>query len=295
MESPKFLGSMRGHAGAIYALGHSDDLLFSGAGDGMLGSWFIDTLEPSPFSVNVGSPIFSVATHGDLVIIGQGKGGIHIVDRKTKKEVRLIEIHQQGVFDLLVDSENNLMYSAGGKGSVGVFDLDDFRLKIQIPVSEKKIRRFALSPDAKKLFVGSSDGYLYIYDTEYMNELSQFKAHEGGVYGIVFDSSGNLISTGRDGHIRSWNWDENGFCESWKIPAHNYAIYNMVKISGSGYATASRDKQVKIWSEEDWTRPIRLVDSGSTTHKSSVNTLLSLNNRLFSAGDDKVIKAWDVQ
>ncbi len=294
MDSPKFLGSMRGHAGAIYALGSSENLLFSGSGDGMLGSWYIDTLKPSPFSVNVGSPIYALATHGDLVIIGQGRGGIHVVDRKAKKELRLIEIHQQGVFDLLVDTENSHLYSAGGKGSIGVFDLDDFRLKIQIPISDKKIRRLAISPDSKKLYIGSSDGYLYIYDTEYMNELAQFRVHDGGVYGIVLDQNGELITTGRDGHIRSWASTSETYSSAWAVPAHNYAVYDISKLSDTTYATASRDKQVKVWSESNWKSPQRLIESGMTTHKSSVNTLLHKNGILFSAGDDQVIKAWEV-
>lgn len=79
-----FIKSLVGHGAPIYKLAAENGVLFSGSGDGMVASWDAETLESLPFSVKVGLPVYAILVHGDLILIGQGHGGIHVVDRSAE-------------------------------------------------------------------------------------------------------------------------------------------------------------------------------------------------------------------
>ena len=159
--------TLKGHVSGIYKLIVEDNLLFSASGDGMLAAWDLSTFQPAPFSVKVGLPIYSAAILKNLMLIGQGQGGIHVIDRVTKQEIKHLKYHEKGVFDILYNSESNHFYSTGGGGSLSVFDGDDFSLQIQIPLSDGKLRRLLLTDDKKHLIVTASDGNIHVLDTAY--------------------------------------------------------------------------------------------------------------------------------
>lgn len=287
----KFLKSLTGHIAPIYKLATEDGVLFSGSGDGMVASWDAKLLEPLPFSVKVGLPVYAILVHEDLILIGQGHGGIHVVDRKTKKEIRHLKFHEKGVFDICFNPATGHFYSTGGGGSLAVFDTD-FNLVMPIALSATKLRRLSLSDDGRNLLVSSSDGYVHQIDTEYFNQMASFKAHEGGTYALLRLSDGRLLTGGRDAHLRLWKLNSEGWQADGHIEAHNYAIYDALALDSTHFATAARDRIVKIWDIKDLHNPTRLVHTGKTTHKNSANTLCKIGERLFTAGDDKVINVW---
>ncbi len=289
----KFLKSLTGHTAPIYKLAAENGVLFSGSGDGMLASWDSESLKPLPFSVKVGLPVYAILIHGDLILIGQGHGGIHVVDRKTKQEIRHLKFHEKGVFDIGFNAVTGHYYSTGGGGSLAVFDTD-FNLVMSIPLSANKLRRLSLSAAGHNLFVSSSDGYVHQIDTEYFNQLASFKAHQGGTYALLRLSNGRLLTGGRDAHLRFWKKNAEGWKPDGKIEAHNYAIYDAIALDEVHFATAARDRIVKIWDTTDLQNPIRLIHTGKTTHKNSANTLCKIGDRLFTAGDDKVINVWGI-
>ena len=78
------------------------------------------------------------------------------------------------------------------------------------------------------------------------------------------------------------------------IPAHNYAIYEIgFDPTGKYFATASRDKTVKIWDYNSMGVIERLAGNDGKGHINSVNTLLWMKNgTLLTAGDDRAIQSW---
>ncbi|HZH55358.1 MAG TPA: WD40 repeat domain-containing protein, partial [Sphingobacteriaceae bacterium] len=80
---------------------------------------------------------------------------------------------------------------------------------------------------------------------------------------------------------------------------HMFAIYSMeFHPNLPVFATASRDKSVKIWSAEDFRLLKSLsIEKGWEAHRLSVNALTWHPNgdQLFTTGDDKVIMVWDVK
>jgi len=123
--------TLQGHISGIYKLLVEGDILYSASGDGMLAAWDLKTFEPAPFSVKVGLPIYAAAIQASTMLIGEGHGGIHIIDRKSKKEVRHLKFHEKGVFDILYNPLYNQYYTTGGGGSLAVFDgmISNFKFK----------------------------------------------------------------------------------------------------------------------------------------------------------------------
>ncbi len=292
-------GMLTGHAGPIYTLAFrkDDQRLYSGSSDGIVAAWDLSIMQAASFSIKVGEPVLALSFHGSNMLIGQMAGGIHVIDLEERRELKHLKNHVKGVFDLCTLPERGLHAVAGGDGVLSVIDAFDFSCKLLLPLSEHKLRKTFFDTRFDRLLVGSSDGFIYVLEPEYFNELSRFEAHSGGVYDILPFGKSGVITGGRDAHLRFWNYDlhSSQFTEVKSIPAHNYAIYSIA--SGGEdqvFATASRDKLVKIWNPKDWKSPQRLGRSGLQGHSHSVNKVLfeSATGRLFSAGDDRSIQVW---
>jgi WD40 repeat protein len=184
----------------------------------------------------------------------------------------------------------------GGDGVLSIVDSSDFALRWSLPLSEDKLRSAILDADGERLLVGSSDGHIRILETEYYNVLSEIKAHEGGVYDMAWLAEEKLLTAGRDGHIRVWNYSNGEIVEKQAIPAHNFAIYSIdVSPSGKYFATGSRDKTVKIWDPEDLSNPLRISRKGPIGHTHSVNVVRWINDGLLlSVGDDRDLHFWSI-
>src|SRR5690606_5451891 len=105
-----------------------------------------------------------------------------------------------------------------------------------------------------------------------------------------------LLSGGRDAHIRVHDSFKGTELRDW-IP-HWFAIYAIAyQPGGKLFATASRDKSIKLWSAEDF-RLLKVLhkDRGLDAHSHSVNTLIwsPSGHRLYTAGDDRRIKVWNL-
>lgn len=287
-----------GHAAAVYALclDESGSRIFSGSADQMVGAWNSKELEADGFSVKLEAPVFALYKSGNLLFVGQGLGGVHIIDLASKQEVRHLKYHTRPIFDITAHPTQSFLYFSGGDGVLSIVNSSDFSLSWSLPLSEDKLRSICLNSAADKLFVGSSDGYIRILETDYYNVLDEIKAHEGGVYDMGWMSANVLLTVGRDGHIRVWKYVDKKLVEKESIPAHNFAIYSIdISPSGQYFATASRDKTVKIWSLKDLKNPLRISRKGGEGHTHSVNRVKWISDSLLvSAGDDRELHVWSI-
>ena len=92
-------------------------------------------------------------------------------------------------------------------------------------------------------------------------------------------------------------WDAKSFTLIKSLPAHNFAIYSIDFSKDERYfATASRDKTIKIWDADELEFLLRLDREKNAGHAFSVNKVLwsRKENLLLSCSDDKSIKLWSV-
>ncbi|MGY6560580.1 MAG: WD40 repeat domain-containing protein [Luteibaculaceae bacterium] len=295
----ELVGRMKGHGGGIFDLlwNAVPNTLLSASADGFIAGWDVEKAAASSFSVKVGEPVYSLAyaKKSSLLFAGTGKGHLHIIDLQHKNELKNYELHNRlPIFNICILENIGFFATAGGDGIVHIFELDTLALRLSIPFAKGKIRGMYYTEAYNLLFVAHANGYIYVLETQFFNEVSSFKAHQDSVYHFALYSN-KLISAGKDAHLNVWDI-ENNFSLIESIPAHNFGIYKAVyNPSGTILATASRDKTVKIWENDNLKKPIRLNFDSFKVHRYSANTVCWINDStLASAGDDKEVYLWKI-
>jgi WD repeat-containing protein 61 len=288
---------LTGHAAGVYDLapGTANHMVFSASGDGFIATWNILLHRQEPFSIRIGKPVYSLLhdAEGQRLWAGTGHGPLHIVNLKERTEEKLIDLHEKGVFRLMLHPMKRHLYSLGGDGVLCIWEADSLRLLLSYKISEEKLRDAALSPDGRFLAIGGSDGRIRLFETEFYNEIRTWEAHKEGVVSLLFHPQKPiLMSGGKDAMLRLWRTDSD-FAPFMEIPAHNFSIYDL-KISPDHQilATASRDKTIKLWNPATMDALQKMDRPAAGGHTHSVNRLLWVGDKLISAGDDRRIIIW---
>ena len=108
---------------------------------------------------------------------------------------------------------------------------------------------------------------------------------------LVFKTNQNILySGGKDALLKVFNLSLNHTNKI--IPAHNYAIYDIIQLNKSIILSCSRDKTIKVWDKKNMSIISRL-DHNSNGHKHSVNNIIKYKNDMFfSCSDDGTIILW---
>ena len=295
------IAALTGHEGSIYTLymPTEGDTIYSAGGDGMVVAWDLKTPGDGQLLARVPSHVFSMLQlPGGLLLLGQLQGGIHVVDPKSRQEVKHLALHKGGVFDIQPAPGKQVFYAAGGDGVLSVWDVGSFELKQQLPISQESLRSIQFALDGKTLAIGSSDNRVYILQTGSLAVLDVLEGHENSVFCAQFAGGHEyLLSGSRDAHFHVWKPGKK-YQLYRRIPAHRFTI-NSIAVSpdGSMFATAGRDKEIRIWDATsfDLLKVINQEKYGG--HVNSVNKVLwvSFNNYLISASDDRSLMIWDIE
>lgn len=285
-----------GHASGIYDLIKlSDKTFLSASGDRLVVSWNMDHPEQGNLIARASDSIYSICylENKNELLIGQAKGEVHVIDLSNNQEKRLLKVNEKGVFSILENKVKSKVYVLGGDGVFSVLSSSDYSLIFQQKISSMKVRSVFFDETLNRTYVGCGEGILYVFDDNtmeliYTNQLSKqgFSINE-----ITNYTDEIILCGGRDAHLR---WVDKKDCTIVNdIPAHNYAIYKIIfSPDRKLFATASRDKTLKIW-DTNSNQVLQRIEQGNEGHLNSVNTLLWMdNNTLISAGDDRSINIW---
>lgn len=288
------------HSAALYAIapGSTPGTVFSGGSDKVVAQWQLENAEVLPFAIRTEETIYSLCNIQDeLLCIGTIQGSIHVIDLASKTELKHLKKHEEGIFHLEYDSVHGRLYAASADGSVSIWNTRDWSLLWHLQLGSGKVRRVALNQDASLVAITGGNGKLFVLETFEHRIIHEIQAHEMSTNSISFLGDSHLISGGKDAYLRRWNLHEGMKLEQ-EIPAHNFAIYDVVVNSDQGWiATASRDKTVKIWDLELKNKPIRLDRAKSQGHINSVNRLqwLAEEGLLISCSDDRSLITWEIE
>src|SRR6478735_5254138 len=93
-----------GHRGSIFSLckGLEPHTFFSGADDGYVVEWNQQTKADGKLIVQVKRPVYSMLldTQRQWLFCGTASGNLHVVDLAAGNEIRNIEAHTLGIFDI---------------------------------------------------------------------------------------------------------------------------------------------------------------------------------------------------
>lgn len=290
-----------GHQGSIYAL--CDDLqggFFSGGGDRIVARWSIDEPADGELIARAEDAVYSLCLIPETgkLLIGTGKGSMHIIDLQAGREERLLQLHTSAVFSITLSADGRFCCTTGGDGLLNILNTADFSVEHRLRLTEKKLRALVFHPSLPMALAGCGDGSIAVIETDEWNIQQRFQAHQQdfSVNCICFSPDGKYFLSGsRDAHLHLYETGSLHLLKS--IPAHNYAIYAIsFDPSGKYFATASRDKTVKLWDFASMEVITRLEGSDGKGHINSVNSLLWMKNgSLLTAGDDRAIQLFQTE
>lgn len=315
------IAQLNGHQGSVFALtqGKTPQYVLSGAGDGWIVEWDLDKPDMGKLLAKVDSNIFSLLYLSDLncLVAGNMNGGVHFVDLNNPENNKNIAHHAKGVFDMqFID---NQLFTIGGEGVITKWSIEEGRSIESFQLSNKSLRSMDYSLEKQELAIGASDGCIYFLNQKLHLKKTIKNAHDNSVFSVKYAlDSEYLISGGRDALIKIWQSDKNydhfpsketqtfGVEE---VSAHLYTVNAIAfhPLDPQIFATASRDKTIKIWSiqmdtdnENSGMPKVALLKVINTVryggHLNSVNSLFwtPYNNWLISGSDDRSLMVWDI-
>ena len=155
--------------------------------------------------------------------------------------------------------------------------------------------------------IGGSDGLIWRLDSR-GDILKRWEANSPSVFCLAEDSQGDIVSGGRDA-LLMWMGEDGELRQ--EVKAHLFTIHALAGSDLGWLASGSMDKTVKIW-DRNTGELLKVIDREkypSRGHSHSVNALCwlapaqsgpnanletGLRRLLASAGDDKIIRVWEV-
>ena len=282
-----------GHAGAVYTGAVDQNFLYSGSADRYVTRWNIENGEQDKFAIKMDQSVYALEFISDNILaVGLSSGSFYLFDIVAKKELRHFVQHIKAIFSITSNSIKNQFYVGDADGNLSVWNSKTLELLIYIPLDCGKIRDIQINDNGELISVSCQDGTTRIFETVGFNEIVTLNTHNGGSTVSCFDFNypQQILTGGKDAYLSLWNWETSNLIKN--IPAHNYVVYDICFLDSDFFATASRDKTIKIWDAKTQ-QVVQRLDAKLGGHKHSVNKLVKLNDEMFASfGDDKKIIIW---
>ncbi len=300
---------LEGHKQGVYALLHlrGSSVIVSAGGDGSVVKWDLAAANlPGAIAAGVlfaqlPEPVFCLMEGLDGVIWAGTQGGL-VFKLVSGEAPRMIKLGTSSVFFISRWMDGRI---AVGLGSGELVFLDDELQLLDRKSLGKKSLRCCLG---ERGLIGGSDGLIWRLNAR-GDILKRCEANSPSVFCLAEDSQGDIVSGGRDA-LLMWMGEDGELRQ--EVKAHLFTIHALAGSDLGWLASGSMDKTVKVW-DSNTGALLKVIDREkypSRGHSHSVNALCWLalakpgstnanvgtNPRrlLASAGDDKIIRVWEV-
>lgn len=283
---------LSGHRDSIYALCLVDaETVLTGSADGMVVKWRPFESTDGVLIMQLSKPVYCLHALPDgRVLAGSADGVIYILEDAATGQVRAIQAHEAGIFDLKPYGEGWL--SASGDGTVAHWD-SDFKLLHRYPVSSKSIRTLLPMADGS-ICCGSSDWLVYRIIPG-LKEYETFDGHQQSVFALATNGENSgIFSAGRDAQIIRRSASGRAIEI---LPAHLYSIHHLaMHPEGKWMLSCSMDKTIKLWQCEPF-KLLKVIDhERHQSHTNCVNKVLWIDaNHFISCADDRTALVFQLE
>jgi WD40 repeat protein len=285
------------HVQAIYALetDESKKRLYSAGSDRLVIERNLDDPDKITVIAQASAVVYALHLLADknTLLIAQRDGVLHFLDVDKKVLIKSLKISEKEIFAVRQLPGTEEIIICCGDGKVLRCRTTDYSIINADSSSDKSARCISVHPHKKEIAIGYSDNSIRVFD-HHLKLLYTIEAHASSVFSLAYAEDGMLYSGSRDAHLKVWNSDTDYALVNDIIP-HLYTINDIQFYPGKNiFATASRDKSIRIW-ETGTLKLLRSIDKEkSDGHSHSVNKIkwIPSQNILISAGDDSKLIVW---
>ncbi|KAB8356369.1 hypothetical protein FH972_023953 [Carpinus fangiana] len=246
--------------------------LASGGGEGNVQLWSLNSETPLSTLSGHSNRVCRVEFHpsGKYLASASYDTTWRLWDVNTSTEILLQEGHSREVYTVSFNGDGSLLAS-GGLDSLGrIWDLRTGRTIMLLEGHVKDIYGLDWSPDGYRVLTGSGDGLAICWDVRMVRELARIPANSRGVTDLKWFK-------GTDGPA------------SMKMPARDDQGEVVPKKSGTFFVSCGFDKNVTVFSANDWA-PCRTLSGHSAN---VLSTDVTNDGRwIVSSGHDRTVKLW---
>lgn len=288
--------TLKGHQNQIFALETgTDHTLFSGGNDKGVVEWDLETFQFRRILCAVSHPVYVLHRIPDtsLLAIGLRSGEVMIVDYVAQELKAKLKLDKGAVFAIRSIFDKQELIAIGEEGVAYVFDTVTFKRLYRFRVSNVTVRTIVVSDEKQSIYFGDKEGAVFRYGTVDYQMIGHSAIHSMPITSLLYRDN-ELFSGGRDAKL--YKLDAENLHIIQDVTPHMFTVYSIIALpEHSLIATVSRDKTWKIWDPSSFSLLKNIsIDRGYDSHHLSINTALWNGEYFFTAGDDKMIKAWKI-
>ncbi|KAF9894266.1 hypothetical protein FE257_007768 [Aspergillus nanangensis] len=254
--------------------------LASGGGEGNLCLWSLNQDKPLATMSGHSGRVCRTEFHpsGRYLASASFDTTWRLWDVETTTELLLQEGHSREVYTVAFNNDGSLMAS-GGLDSIGrIWDLRTGRTVMLLEGHIREIYGLDWGVDGYRVLSGSGDGWVKCWDLRQVRNMGGIGAHKSVVSDLRWykgtDSASYLPSMGMD------------------VDGDQPSAPAQPRKSGTFFVTSGFDKNVNIFSADDWS----LVKSLSGHAGNVLSTDISDDAKwIASCGHDRTVKLWGIE
>ncbi|MCP9764715.1 WD40 repeat domain-containing protein [Lacihabitans soyangensis] len=197
--------------------------------------------------------IFDIKQHGNLLIVSDHIGFLHILDTDSNRFVRHFEGAQKSARCLAVSTKRNEMAVGFSDWKIRVYDLEKFELKHVIEGHQNSVFSLQYFGDNDLLVSGSRDAHLMVWDSEknYQN-VARIPAHNFAINHIIYIQKHELLATcSMDKSIKIWdaeNLELKKVIDKSRNASHGTSVNKLLWREKEQFLlSASDDRTISMW------------------------------------------------
>eukprot|EP01112_Ceratiomyxa_fruticulosa_P018091 TRINITY_DN5741_c0_g1_i1.p1 TRINITY_DN5741_c0_g1~~TRINITY_DN5741_c0_g1_i1.p1 ORF type:complete len:592 (-),score=68.93 TRINITY_DN5741_c0_g1_i1:129-1904(-) len=273
----KCKGTLTGHAGPVWALTVTTNMLISGSSDTTIKVWDIQTFKTKQTLQGHEGIVHALAVIGNRLFSGSSDKTIRVWDLETWECVRVLTEHDNTVCALVVASGH--LFS-GSYGHIKMWDLETYECVQTLKGLNHWVR--AITVSGGYLYSGSYN-VVKIWDLTTFQCIKNIQGPKGSIYALAVAGKKILAGTYENSILV---FDLDTYETTHLLGGHVGAVYTLA-VMGNRFFSGSYDSTIRVWNLETFNCVQTL-----NRHTSSVDALIVYHGSLFTGSADNSIKVW---